>query len=193
MGLLRKMFKALQAKPKKQNIRERPKKRNTSKPKMVRFTFAIYEEGEQIEPNRWYQKKSWKNKNFVNYYGPWDSDWKRADEGSAQVAGISRDDRKEDFLNLAPLDTFKMFLESDPENPVNKNARKVMASAEVDGVLVTKQIGYLPDEIANTYAGVDLDIRPAKAYLPKRSDHNVGVEVALLVRSARYLKKRASK
>jgi hypothetical protein len=34
-----------------------------------------------------------------------------------------------------------------------------MASASVVDECVTKQVGYLPDEIANKYAGVELAVR----------------------------------
>jgi len=83
-----------------------------------------------------------------------------------------------------------MYLEDDPANPVNKNARKVMVSDRVDGELVTKHIGYLPDEIANKYAGVKLNIGPKAAFLPTSKNLNLGVEVTLLQRSIRYLKKK---
>jgi len=83
-----------------------------------------------------------------------------------------------------------MYLESEPDNPVNRNALKVLASATIDDRTVSKHIGYLPDDIANKYAGVELYIRPDPAFLPISDDLNLGVQVALLVRSARYLKKK---
>ncbi len=86
-----------------------------------------------------------------------------------------------------------MYLEDDPTNPVNKNPRKVMASATVDGEFVTSHIGYLPDEIANKYAGVELNISPKSAFLPTSENLNLGVEFVLLQRSARYLKKKPKK
>ena len=84
-----------------------------------------------------------------------------------------------------------MYLENDPTNPVNKNARKVIVSGTVDGKFLTKHIGYLPDEIANAYAGAELNISPRSTFLPTSKNQNVGVEVILLQRSARYLKKKA--
>jgi hypothetical protein len=63
-----------------------------------------------------------------------------------------------------------------------------MASVEGDDGLVSRHVGYLPDDVANKYAGIDLDIRPDSAFLPTSNDMNLGVKVALLVRSARYLK-----
>jgi hypothetical protein len=108
-----------------------------------------------------------------------------------KVAGISRENRSYYFLKLAQSDNFKMYLEDDPLNPVNKNARKVMASAMIDGKLLTKHIGYLPDEIANEYAGVELNISPRSAFLPPDTDLDIGLEVTLLRRSAQYLKKKA--
>jgi hypothetical protein len=42
----------------------------------IKFNFLIYESDEEIESNKWYQKVHWKNKNFVNYRGVWDSDWR---------------------------------------------------------------------------------------------------------------------
>jgi hypothetical protein len=170
-------------------------KKSKGKPQKVFFPFFILDAGEKVPVNKWFQKETSKNKNFVNYRGNWSSDWKYASEypgeSDVKVAGISRENRTADFLNLAQLDDFKMYLEDDPENPVNKNARKVMITATVDGELVTKHIGYLPDEIANKYAGVELNISPKSAFLPTRKNLNVGVEVTLLQRSARYLKKKA--
>jgi hypothetical protein len=170
------------------------KKGNAVKPgKKVRFDFLIYDKGEKIEPNKWYQKASWKNKNFVSYNGTWNSDWKWSDDGKVKVAGISRENRTENFLYLAQGKDFRMFLEDEPENPINKHARKVMISATFDGEVRMKHVGYLPDEIATKYAGVELDISPASAFLPTDNELNLGVEVALLVRSARYLKKQENK
>lgn len=159
----------------------------------VKFDFWILEAGEKTPINKWYQKETWKNKNFVSYRGNWSSDWKYTDEGSVKVAGISHGDRSTDFLQLAQSDGFKMYLEDDPENPVNKNARKIMISATVDNELTTKHIGYLPDEIANKYAGIELNISPKSAFLPKSENVNIGVEITLLQRSARYLKKKTKK
>jgi hypothetical protein len=156
----------------------------------AKFNFLVYEEGEEVEPNKWYQKANWQNKNFINYKGEWDSDWKWSDEGKVKVVGLSRGTRALDFVNLVPLDDFKMYLELETTNPVNKNARKVMACATVNGNLVSKPIGYLPDDIATKYAGVELDIRPSSAFLPTSFDLNLGLEVALLVRSARYTKRK---
>jgi len=163
------------------------KQKGTSNQK-VNFTFVVYDEDEQIEINEWYQKATWNNTNFIKYSGTWDTDWKRSDEGKVKVVGLSRGNRTEDFIRLACSNDFKMYLEEEPENPVNGYARKVMASARVNGELISRQIGYLPDEIATKYAGVELDIRPDTVFLPTSSDLNVGVQVALLVRSARYLK-----
>lgn len=163
-------------------------------PKKVKFEFLIIDTNEKIPINKWYQKSTWRNKNFVNYRGSWSSNWKYASgypgESNVKVAGISHGDRVADFLQLAQSDDFKMYLEPDPTNPVNKNARKVMASALIDGELSTKQIGYLPDEIANEYAGVDLNISPKSVFLPTRKNLTLGIEVTLLQRSALYLKKR---
>ncbi|MBC2704862.1 hypothetical protein [Desulfobacula sp.] len=155
------------------------------------FPFLILEAGEKVPINKWFQKDTAKNKNFVKYRGNWGSNWKYASESSAKVAGISHGDRAIDFVQLAQSDGFKIYLEDDPANPVNKNARKVMVSATVDDELVTKHIGYLPDEIANRYTGVEINISPKSAFLPTNENLNVGLEVALLQRSARYLKKKA--
>ena len=59
------------------------------------------------------------------------------------MSGLSRGSRTEDFIYLAREEDFKMFLEDEPENPVNKNARKIMAFATIDGELMTKHVGYL--------------------------------------------------
>jgi hypothetical protein len=156
------------------------------------FNFLILDEGKNIPLNTWYQKKSQNNKNFVSYKGDWGPDWKYAckypGESIVKVAGISLGNRSADFLKLAQSDGFKMFLEDEPTNPVNKNARKVMASAMIDGKLVIKHIGYLPDGIANKYAGIELNISPKSLFLPTKK-LNLGVELILLQRSARYLKK----
>lgn len=160
----------------------------------IKFDFLILGTDEKMLVNKWYQKKTARNKNFVKYRGNWSSDWKYASEfgeNSAKVAGISRENRTTDFLKLAQSNDFKMYLENDPANPVNKNARKVMVSAMVDDELVKKHIGYLPDEIANGYAGVELDISPKSVFLPENENLSVGVEVTLLQRSARYLKRKA--
>jgi hypothetical protein len=159
----------------------------------IEFTYLIVDHDSEIPENQWYQKSTWKNKNFLNYRGTWSSDWKWAEvESKAKVAGISRGSRSADFMRLAFCDDFKMYLEEDPENPVDKNARKIIASATVEGKTVSAHIGYLPKEIAAFYAGVELDIRPDSVFLPPDGSINVGVKVALLERSARYLKKQAT-
>lgn len=170
-------------------------KQNVEDLQRIAFQVAVYDEGEQVEPNRWYQKATWKNKQFIAYKGDWGPDWRYASdfpgESNVRVAGISRGERAYYFLKLAQSDHFKMYIEDDPLNPVDKNARKVMVSATIDGKLLTKHIGYLPDEIANQYAGIELHISPKLAFLPSNTDSNVGIEVVLLRRTARYLKKKA--
>ena len=157
----------------------------------------LLDAGEKPPENEWFQKANQKNKNFVSYRGKWSSDWKYAsehpDDSSVKVGGISRENRSADFLRLAQSDGFTMYLEDDPTNPVNKNARKIMVSATIEGELVAKHIGYLPEKIANRYAGVELKISPREAFIPPSGDLNLGVEVTLLQRSARYLKKKAKK
>jgi hypothetical protein len=157
--------------------------------KRIKFTFLTIDPDDPVPTNRWYQKSSWSNKNFFSYRGKWNSDWKWADEGKVRTVGLKQGNRTESFIRLAGYEDFKMYLEDEPDNPVDKNAKKVMASATVDGRPVSEQIGYLPKEIAEKYAGIELDIRPAKAFLPTKKGQTLGVEVALLVRSARYLKK----
>ena len=61
-----------------------------------------------------------------------------------------------------------------------------MASGKSNNHLVTKHVGYLPDNIANKYAGTELDINPSNLFLPISSDLNVGLEIYLLVRSKKY-------
>lgn len=159
----------------------------------VRFDFVIYEDDEQIAPNTWFQKETYKSKNFVYYRGEWDSGWKNSGEGKVNVAGISRDDRVANLIELAQEDEFELYLKDDPKNPVNPSARKVMASAVIDGRTISQPIGYLPDDVATKYAGVELDIRPDSIFLATEPGQNTGAKVILLVRSARYLKTRESK
>lgn len=147
-----------------------------------------YDDGEDIELNQWFQKASWNNKRFINYKGEWGSGWKYSDEGKVKVVGLSHGNRAMDFLYVAREKDFKMFLEGEPDNPVNNSARKVMASAKIDGKSIAYHIGYLPDDVANKYSGVDIDIRPSSAFLPESTEFNLGLQVVLLVRSARYLK-----
>ena len=125
----------------------------------------------------------------MQYRGTADRDWRWAEEGSVKVAGISLGTRAVDFLSLACVNDFKMYLEDEPDNPVNTHARQVMACATVSGTCVSKHLGYLPDEIATKYAGVELDISPKSAFLPPSPDLNLGLEVALRERSARYMKR----
>jgi len=173
------------------------KKKSPNKPKVLEspFNYWIIHAGEDIPLNKWYQKESAKNKNFISYKEDWGPDWKYASpipgESNVKVAGISRENRPVAFLKLAQLHDFKMFLEDEPTNPVNENARKVMIAATVDGVPVTEHIGYLPDDVANEYAGVELNISPKSAFLPTSENLNLGVEVTLLQRSAHYLKRKA--
>lgn len=163
----------------------------------VKCTFFIVDEGEDIPKNAWFQKSTYKNKRYIYYRGTWSSDWKLvvSDTGErleVKVAGIQRESRAEDFLKLAFCDNFKMYLEDEPDNPVNKNARKIMTSATIEGTIISKHIGYLPDELANKYAGSELDIRPNYVYLPDDGSFNIGIKVVLLERSSRYLKKQAT-
>jgi len=160
------------------------------------FQYLVLDAGEKVPENKWFQKANSQNKNFVSYKGSWSTNWKYASEhpfeSNVKVVGISRENRSIDFMKMAQLYDFKMYLEDDPLNPVNKNARKVMISATVDGEFATKHIGYLSDEIANTYAGIELKISPKSAFIPTSENLNLGVEVTLLQRSAHYLKRKAN-
>lgn len=157
-------------------------------PPKVKFDFYILDSEDPIPIGKWYQKDSWNNKNFVSYRGKWSNDWKYAEDSEVKIAGISRGARARDFLSIAQLENFKLFLESEPDNPVNKHARKVMASGMMNGEIIDRHIGYLPDEIATKYAGKEIDIHPRSVFLPRDAGLNVGVKLTLLVRSARYLK-----
>ena len=159
----------------------------------IHFNFLMVDYDEEIPENQWFQKSTQKNKNFYHYRETRNADWKWAHEGKVEVAGISRGTRALDFMKLAFLDDFKMYLEDEPDNPVDPNAKKVMASGTVDGELVSKHIGYLPKGISKKYAGVELKILTTDAFIPKDYNLNVGVEIGLFVRSARYLKKQAKK
>ena len=155
----------------------------------VHFNFLILDYDDKIPENKWYQKPAQKNKYFFYYRGTRTADWKWAEDSKLKVAGISHGTRTLDFVNLAFLDDFKMYLEAEPDNPVDPNAKKIMASGTVDGKLVSKHVGYLPKGISKKYAGVEIDIQPTSAFLPDDYKLNVGVEIGLFVRSARYLKK----
>jgi hypothetical protein len=182
-------YKKAAGKDKRQTKSSKNKPKIESNKKRVKFTFLTVDPEDPLPMNKWFQRSSWSNKNYFNYRGTWSSDWKWADEGKVSAVGLKQGNRSDSFIKLACFDDFKMYLEDESDNPVDKNARKVMASATVDSRLVAEQIGYLPKEIAEKYAGVELDIRPAKAFIPTKRDQTLGVEVALLVRSARYLKK----
>ncbi len=162
------------------------------KPLKIWFPFYILEKGDKTPQNKWFQKETAKNKSFVNYRGSWSRNWKYANEygdSIVKVAGISKGDRAEYFLKIAQSEDFKMYLEDDPSNPVNKNARKVMTSGTVDDEFITKHVGYLPDDVTNEYAGIELKISPKSLFIPPTEGFNFGLEVALLKRSVQYLKK----
>ncbi len=162
---------------------------SSSAPSKIEFNFYILDEGNPIPTGKWYQKDSWKNKSFVSYRGKWSSNWKYADDSEVKVAGISRDDRSKDFLTIAQTEDFRLYLEPEPDNPVNEHAQKIMASGTMNDDFISRQIGYLPDNIATKYAGIEIDIWPRSAFLPNKAGLNVGLKATLLVRSARYLKK----
>ncbi|MBC8284651.1 MAG: hypothetical protein H8E32_12615 [Nitrospinae bacterium] len=175
------------------NIPEIQKEIKDGSNQRIHFNFLIVDYDHEIPENKWYQKSTQENKYFFNYRGTRSSDWKWAEDGKLKVAGISHGTRTLDFMKLAFLDDFKMYLEDEPDNPVDPNAKKIMASGTIDGELVSKHIGYLPKGISKKYAGVEIDIQPTDAFLPKDYNLNVGVEIGLFVRSARYLKKQAKK
>lgn len=68
---------------------------------------------------------------------------------------------------------------------------KVMAWGTLDGQMTSAPIGYLPDEIANECAGAELDVWPKAALLPGDGFPHLSIELALLERSAAYLKRMA--
>jgi hypothetical protein len=148
------------------------------------FRFVIYEAGEDVAPNTWYQKSHWNNKNFVSYRAPRDNDPTWIDVDTVKVSGISFGTRAVDLLSLACSDDFTLYVEAEPDNPVSPTAIKVMACATVHGRRVSKHVGYLPDEVTTTYAGETFAISPARMFLPPNPDLHLGLEVALRRRAA---------
>jgi hypothetical protein len=165
------------------------------KPEVMRFNFIVVERGEPIPPNIWYQPSDYANKSFVKYNSDWDIDWKWSPDGIVKVAGISYGTRARDFLSLAGMDDFDMHLEDEPDNPVDRYAKKVMACATMDGQHVCKHVGYLPRDVSQKYKGIEVSIRPRGAFVPQDTELNLGIEVALLVRNpdAEHMKARRKK
>ena len=145
------------------------------------FNFYRLGEGDPIPTEKWYQKDSWNNKCFVSYRGKWKSNWKYAEDSEVKVVGLSRDDRSKNFLTIAQSEDFRLYLELEPDNPVNEYAQKVMASGTVNNDFVSHHIGYLPDDIATKYAGTKISIWPKSAFLPNQAGLNVGLKVTMLV------------
>jgi hypothetical protein len=64
-----------------------------------------------------------------------------------------------------------------------------MAWGTLDSKLTSASIGYLPDDIANQFAGVELDVRPKAVLLPSPDFPHLSIELILLEPSAAYLKR----
>jgi hypothetical protein len=134
--------------------------------------------------------KTWDSPNYLKWESSWSSDWKRfADE--EKVVGVTKGNRRNDFLIMGDQPDFKIFAERERDNPVDPNAIKVMGSATVNGQNMVRNLGYLSKETAEKLKEEEeIDLRPYSVYLPYQ-DRHYGLRVRILVRSKSYRNKMA--
>ena len=114
----------------------------------------------------WYRLESWKAPNLLVMKSTYPSGWKKF-SFKESVVGVTYDNREANFLLMGDQPDFKIFLEREPDNPVDPNAIKVMGSATVDGEQMTGQLGYLSKETAQILQDEEeIDVRPESVYLP---------------------------
>lgn len=131
------------------------------------FRYEEYDEASEARLNIWYRLKRWKRPNFLMIRTEWPNDWIVLIK-EENVVGMTYDNRIDWFLMMGDYPDFRVFLEKEPDNPVDPNAIKVMGSATSDqGELITKQLGYLPKETAKRLKKYEnIDARPYSVLLP---------------------------
>lgn len=147
---------------------------------------------DEIPPNTWYRYKDWKSGNYYKYSATHDDGCKWFTKFEESVVGMSFRDGGNAVLKMMHKPDFAIFLEREPENEHDGNAVKVMVSATVNDRKVIKHIGYLSRETAKALKGEDeIDVRPYSVHLPE-DDHELSLEVKVLVRSSAYKKRTSS-
>ena len=159
-----------------------------STPSRKNFQFLEVDRREEIENNRWYRLHHWNSSHFLRMESEWNRDWKIF-SNEEEVVGVSYEDRQQKFLTLGDLTDFRIYLAKEPDNPHDKYAIKVMASATLNGKYTVEQLGFLSKETARCLKDEkELDARPYSAYLP-HNDCQFGLRIRVLVRSQAYKKK----
>lgn len=117
--------------------------------------------------NTWYRLQRWKRPNYLKMQTEWPSDW-TVIINEEMVVGVTFNERKDWFLLMGDYPDFRIFLEREPDNPVDPNAIKVMGSATSDkGKIVAKHLGYLSKETAYKLKNYKMiDARPYSTVLP---------------------------
>jgi hypothetical protein len=89
------------------------------------FQFHSYKDESEVSLITWYRLRKWKRPNYLKMQTEWSSDL-IPHIIEETVVGVSFDNRKDTFLLVGDYPDFKIFLEREPDNPVDPNAIKVM-------------------------------------------------------------------
>ena len=154
------------------------------------FKFLICKDKSEAKENQWYRLEKWKSPNLLVMKTSYSKDWKTYYTSGLPVVGVTKDNRTVDFILMGDQEDFQIYLEREPDNPVDPNAIKIMGKATVKGELWSRQIGYLAKETAADLKEEDLDARPDSVYLPY-GGKNLGLTIRVLIRSQAYKKKKA--
>ena len=138
--------------------------------------------------NAWFRVRDMINEDCLLYKSEWDNNWKKyADYIS--VAGITHENRINDFLLLGNKPDFSIRLEKEPGNRYDKNAVMVIGSATINGIYTERQLGYLPKDTAKSLKNETIfDARPDMVWFPN-DDRSFGLKITVLVPSKRSMKK----
>ncbi len=152
------------------------------------FQFLVIDQGENVGNYRWYRMRHWNSPNFLLMDTDWDNDWKSF-SAEEEVVGVTFEDRQRNFLVMGDASDFRVHLQRDPNNPIDKNAIKVIGTATINGRSVAGDLGYLSKQTAKELKDEkELDARPHSVYLPYEG-RTLGMRIRVLTRSQAYKKR----
>lgn len=152
------------------------------------FKFTIEKDSGDALLNRWYRLAKWNRTHFLKMNTEWSRDWKLL-FSELNVAGVTQGRRENDFMLIGDREDFTVYLEREPDNPVDQNAIKVMGKATIGGVEMVRQLGYIPADTAlQLKEEQELNARPHSVFLPY-GGNRYGLRVNVLGRSKSYIKR----
>ena len=113
----------------------------------------------------------------------WTQEWK-VFSAEEQIVGVNHKNREQAFLLMGHRPDFRVTLVSEPTNPRDKNAIKVVGAATVKGFKAEEQLGYLSRDTARVLKGKnELDAKPCRVILPYQDSDFFAFMICVLVKS----------